>query len=63
MYYGEILLNLKLIYASIFTILFVIGILLLTLTEIFTESWLTGLGLVGIAIVLVIILTIKKFKN
>ncbi|MDX1596654.1 MAG: hypothetical protein R3327_06915 [Nitrosopumilaceae archaeon] len=55
--------NLKLIYASIFTILFVIGILLLTLTEIFTESWLTGLGLVGIAIVLVIILTIKKFKN
>jgi len=55
-------LNIKIIYSAIFAVLFILGILLLTITEIFSESWLTGLIMIGISIALVIVLTIKKFR-
>ncbi len=42
--------------------LFITGIFLLTLTEIFSEGWLIGIILIGILIIMIIVLTIKKFK-
>ena len=43
--------------------LFLIGIALLSFTEVFSDYWLTGIGLMGLAILIIVITLIIKFRN
>lgn len=44
-------------------ILFTAGILTLSFTEVFSENWVIGLGLIGISISFIVISLITKMKK
>ncbi|WP_182135376.1 hypothetical protein [Nitrosopumilus sp. b1] len=52
------------LYGSIVTIaLFLIGVLLLSFTEVFSDYWLTGIAMMGIAIAVIVITLVIKFRR
>ncbi|MGY5151955.1 MAG: hypothetical protein ACW9XA_06770 [Candidatus Nitrosopumilus sp. bin_6a] len=52
------------LYGSIITVaLFLIGVALLSFTDVFSDYWLTGIGLMGLAIVIIVITLVLKFKD
>jgi membrane protein YdbS with pleckstrin-like domain len=44
-------------------ILFTVGILVTSFTEIFSENWFIGLGLIGICVIVIVITVIAKMKS
>lgn len=44
-------------------VLFTAGILVISFTEVFSENWFIGLGLIGISLAIIIITVISKMKQ
>ena len=53
----------KAIVYIIIGILFTAGILIINFTDIFSEIWFVGLGLIGISIAIIAVTIILKMKN
>jgi len=44
-------------------VLFIVGIILLSFFDMFSDYWIVGVGLIGLAIVTIVITLVIKFKK